>query len=121
MGVNTIEGQGLAASYPERVAPASAPLPRTIGDKETTAPEAPNVSEALKKARAAASDANEARMRPVPTATQTRMRIDKESNRIITQIIGENNEVLKQIPPDDLLRFAARFRKLQGLLFDELA
>ncbi len=51
--------------------------------------------------------------------TGTRMRIDEVTRRIVAQIIDQNNEVIKQIPPQELLKIAARFRKLQGLLFDE--
>jgi len=54
-------------------------------------------------------------------SNRARFRVDKESNRIIAQVIGENNEVIREIPPEELLQFNARFRRLQGLLFDERA
>lgn len=53
--------------------------------------------------------------------SSTRISVDKDSKRIVTQIIGENNEVIRQIPPKDLLDISAQFKKLQGLLFDERA
>ncbi|HIJ74258.1 MAG TPA: flagellar protein FlaG [Candidatus Hydrogenedentes bacterium] len=51
----------------------------------------------------------------------TRLRVDKASKRIIAQILDEHNEVLKQIPPEEVLKVAARIRRLQGLLLDEQA
>jgi len=58
-----------------------------------------------------------------PTADTSRARIsvDEASNRLIAQVVDENNEVIKQYPPEAILQFTARFRKLQGLLFDEQA
>jgi flagellar protein FlaG len=50
--------------------------------------------------------------------TGTRIRIDDGTKRIVAQILDENREVIKQIPPEDLLQIAARLRQLEGLLFD---
>ena len=55
---------------------------------------------------------------PAP-ASRSRIRVDEASNRFIAQVVNENNEVIKQYPPEAILQFTARFRKLQGLLFDE--
>lgn len=48
----------------------------------------------------------------------TRLRVDEESNRIVAQILDENNEVVRQIPPEALLDLSTRFSRLEGLLFD---
>ena len=40
------------------------------------------------------------------------------SKRIVAQIVDENNEVIKQIPPEEMLKIAARFREISGKLFD---
>jgi uncharacterized FlaG/YvyC family protein len=56
----------------------------------------------------------------IPTQT-SRIRVDKESNRIVVQIIGPNNEVVRQIPAQELLEISAKGKQLQGLLFDERA
>ena len=53
--------------------------------------------------------------------TETRLRIDEASKRIVAQIVNEDHEVIKQIPSEELLRIAARFRDLQGKLFDRKA
>ncbi len=49
----------------------------------------------------------------------TRLRFDENSNQVITQIVDQNNEVIKQIPPEEMLKIAARFNELRGKLFDE--
>lgn len=56
-----------------------------------------------------------------PTRAGMRLRVDEDSKRIIAQIIDENNEVIRQIPPEEMLQIATRFRKLRGLLFDKQA
>ena len=48
-----------------------------------------------------------------------RLRVDKATNRIIAQVVDENNEVVRQIPPEEMLRIAENTRQLLGLLFDE--
>jgi hypothetical protein len=48
----------------------------------------------------------------------TRLRVDEESNQIVAQILDENNEVVRQIPPEALLELSSKFNKLEGLLFD---
>ncbi len=53
-----------------------------------------------------------------PRRTGTRIHIDASSKRIIAQIVGVNNEVIKQIPPEELLKIAAKFQEITGKLFD---
>lgn len=53
--------------------------------------------------------------------TSTRLKLDEETKRIVIQILNANNEVMKQIPPEEWLRFLAKWQKIQGLFFDELA
>lgn len=47
-----------------------------------------------------------------------RLRIDPQTERIIAEIVNEENEVVKQVPPEELLELAATSRAIQGLLFD---
>ena len=49
----------------------------------------------------------------------TRLHLDKESNRIVAQVLDENNEVVRQLPPQELLDISARFNRLEGIIFDE--
>lgn len=48
-----------------------------------------------------------------------RVRIDESTNRVITQIINrDTNEIIRQIPSEELLDVAKRLRELVGVLFD---
>ena len=49
----------------------------------------------------------------------TRLHLDEESNRIVAQVLDENNEVIRQLPPQELLDISARFNRLEGIIFDE--
>jgi flagellar protein FlaG len=51
----------------------------------------------------------------------TRVRIDRATERIVAQLVNENREVIRQIPPQELLDVVARIRRIQGLIFDESA
>ena len=51
--------------------------------------------------------------------TPARLRIDEATGQFIVQILNEEQQVVRQIPPEELLRIAVRFEQLQGLLFDE--
>ena len=47
-----------------------------------------------------------------------RLYIDEGTNRIVAEIVDKNNEVVRQLPPEEALRIAARFREIIGLIFD---
>ncbi|MCX5769660.1 MAG: flagellar protein FlaG [Candidatus Hydrogenedentes bacterium] len=51
--------------------------------------------------------------------TGTRLRIDKATKRIVAQIVGRDNNIIKQIPPEEALEIAARLREFRGEFFDE--
>ncbi len=53
------------------------------------------------------------------TRAGTRLRLDKATDRVIAQIVNQNIEVIRQIPPEEALRIAARFRDVVGLIFDQ--
>ncbi len=57
----------------------------------------------------------------LPLALRTRMRVDRDSGDIVAQILDENGNVVKQIPPEVMQKLAERFQELQGLLLDEQA
>ena len=44
--------------------------------------------------------------------------LDALLKRAKAVLSSEDYEIIKQIPPEELLRIAARFRDLQGKLFD---
>jgi len=51
--------------------------------------------------------------------TSLRLKVDKENKRIVIQILDEQNQVIRQIPPEEWLRFLSRWQKIQGLFFDK--
>ncbi len=47
---------------------------------------------------------------------------DNDTNRVIVKVKSEDSgEVVRQIPPDEYMRFVARFKEMAGILFDEKA
>jgi flagellar protein FlaG len=51
-----------------------------------------------------------------------RIRVDKSTETIVTQIVDtEKNEIIKQIPPQELLEIMSRLKRLVGLLLDREA
>jgi flagellar protein FlaG len=112
MGVRSVTGvehrvppDPSVARTPSGGGPASAPK-----EAAQQAPKSPEPSTA--KAR-------EIERLRLTEGTGTRLRIDRESKRIIVQIVNSKDEVIKQIPPEDMLRIASKIRQIQGLLFDE--
>jgi len=47
-----------------------------------------------------------------------RIRVDESTERVVVQILDANEEVIKQIPPEDLLQALRQFREITGVLFD---
>lgn len=114
MGVRSLNSGGYE-SLVSNAARTPAPRPRTAEAERETAPAA--------RARPEPSEINVQRVADGsgeygPSRTETRLRVDKGSKQIVAQIVNENNEVVKQIPPEELLKIAARFRELRGKLFD---
>jgi len=63
----------------------------------------------------------EAPKTPAPSHGGTRIRVDNESNRLVVQFLDEKNQVIRQIPMQELLEAAARMKDLEQQLFDEQA
>lgn len=116
MGVSVVSGQA-GEALATRVArtPSLGPVPELKGPasvqptRATPEPEAGQVQRVKRDVL-------------VETGSQrsgTRLRFDENSQRVVTQIVDQNNEVIKQIPPEEMLRIAARFNELRGKLFDE--
>ncbi len=49
----------------------------------------------------------------------SKIRVDEATDRIVVQILNANGEVIKQIPPEELLRAIAKSREVTGLIFDQ--
>lgn len=54
--------------------------------------------------------------------TSLRINIDQDSSKVIIKVIDRNtNEVIRQIPSEDMMTLLKRMKDLQGLLFDAKA
>ena len=117
MGVKDVSGQDFAALSVSAARSVSAPQVRT--NKATPPPGAhPRVAkeqseEQLQQtARTLVESAG-------PKATHASVRMDKESKRIVVRILDEQNQVIKQVPPEELLQIAKKLRELEGVIFDK--
>jgi uncharacterized FlaG/YvyC family protein len=99
MGVRSVSGQDAAVLLPASAA--RAPASRLSASEATG-----------KIASTVQSD-------PAKQRSGTRLRVDEASKQIVAQIMNQNNEVIKQIPPEEALKIAARFREICGKLFDQ--
>lgn len=91
---------------PAGLAPARPPADTVeFAEEATSRPETP-----------AADDLQQRRRANAPSGV--RLEVDETVDRIIAQILNENHEVIKQIPPEEAVRLFARFRELTGLIFD---
>ena len=122
MSIRGIDGQDITLRSASYAAQAPSRQPRAADAGRDTAPTArggPGPSEESVRQPAPKTEAQTPDMvKAPPQRTGTRLRIDEASKRIVAQIVNEDNEVTKQIPPEELLRIAARSREISGKLFD---
>ena len=69
-------------------------------------------------------DISEAMGRVASTAKlfnrKIRLEVDKEANMVVMKIIdSETNEVIRQVPPEELVRLSKNATDLKGLLIDK--
>lgn len=106
------------ASTPVAVAPAS--VSRVSGDDPETHPARDAPARRGEERAPTAPDLLAARI-AANARGGTRLHVDEATNRIVAQIVNAENQVIKQIPPEEALRVAARIRNIVGLLFDRQA
>ena len=116
MAIQGVSGQDLRALNalsPPRIPPDE-------GAQEKAPEQAPSDIRAGPEPREVLAQRPEARTLELPGADRagTRLRMDDGTDRIIAQIVGRQQEVIKQIPPAELLKIASRLRAFVGLLFD---
>lgn len=46
---------------------------------------------------------------------------NEDADRVVVTVKSENDEVVRQIPPEDYINFVSRFRELIGVALDEVA
>ena len=117
MGVRSVNGQDLTVLLSASAARAPASRPNAAEATQQTAPEVREKSRADEER--AVQAANTVQGNPAMQRSGTRLRIDEASKQIVAQIVNKNNEVIKQIPPEEALKIAARFREVCGKLFNE--
>ena len=121
MGLRGVSGHELRAIAAQAATQGPRPTPTEPDGAQDAAPPARAGPETREAQKPQAADVKPPQERPEVGRSGTRMRIDAATRRIVAQIMNQNNEVIKQIPPEELLKIAARFRELQGILFDKQA
>jgi len=97
MAVSNIPGDGRSGIAPEAIPPPPKPEPiEPVKEVATPPPEPAKLA----------------------SGNTARLRVDPGTERIIAEIVNEENEVVKQVPPEELLELAETSRAIQGLLFD---
>jgi flagellar protein FlaG len=57
-----------------------------------------------------------------PATSELSIGVDKEADRIVVKLVNsETKEVIRQIPPEEMLRLAERMRELEKTILDERA
>ena len=97
MAVSNIPGNGRSGIAPETQPAQQQPEPK----------------EPVERVPAPATEATK-----LASGNTARLRVDPRTERIIAEIVNEDNEVVKQVPPEELLELAETSRAIQGLLFD---
>lgn len=117
--INEIAGpKELRAVGGDRDAMRSVSVPTTarqsFGVREPGEPDAASDEQALERAVA--------RVREVFQSADSRLviEIDRDLNRVVVKIVnGQSGQVIRQIPPEELLDLARRFDGAKGLLLKE--
>jgi uncharacterized FlaG/YvyC family protein len=121
MGIQGVTGSDLRAlsaqNQPRNPQPEEAPV-KTEAAGNTQVKRAA-VFERVTPAPETAAAKSELVRIPGSDRAGTRFGIDKTTDRIVAQIMSHDREVIKQVPPEELLKVLGKQRRLQGLLFDE--
>ena len=88
--------------------PALLPSPSVAGDAKAAAPKEKDVKEAVKDIQDFVST----------VTTDLRFTVDKETGRtVVTVVDSETQQVVRQIPTEDIMKIARNIDRMQGLLF----
>ena len=121
MDVNTLHSTKVpAVNVPSPVVPASAPVSETDAPSNPVAVRTDSVE--LSKESQVASATKELiveRNQNKPRGSRTYR--DETTNRFVVEVLNSNNEVIRQIPLEETLESARRFKKLTGLIFNQEA
>lgn len=124
MDMNGVMGQGRAIPAASSVTRTPAPVSRAPSDQvrveksvQDSLTTRDRVNTKVEEQARPAIDILEAK-RAASTRSGTRLYVDESTHQVVAQIVNANNEVIKQIPPEEMLKIAARFRILVGTIFD---
>ena len=121
MDVQSVGAQQLAVSASPAVAKSLRSRPQNA-DAVAEKPKAPRIREGPgpdeEQLQQAVKKLNE---EPAVQRAGIHLSIDDATQRVVAQILDEDREVVRQIPPEEFLEFAAKFRQLRGMLFDQQA
>ena len=88
--------------------------PAPVPGDQRTAGESPSTP-----AKPASEAAEPETLPPIP-AYRLRFRLDQASGRVAVTVINkETQEIIREIPPEELLEIAQKLHKYCGILFDE--
>lgn len=113
MDIKTLPAPALAGLPLRSVA--DGPAPRSL-DSEGPAPAGPKAQSSEEQPRESARLVNEP---ATSSVSGTRLRVDERTRHIVAQLVDESENVVRQIPPEALLKISAQFQRLEGLLFDQ--
>jgi flagellar protein FlaG len=122
MDVNALKAQG--ASVPgaaSPVAPAPAPQPPRPKPEPAPKPSVQDIVELSREQQVQTAKAASALQNTDKVRSSANIYHDDITNQFVVEIFNANNEEIKQIPSEDALKIAARFREATGLLFDQQA
>jgi len=82
---------------------------------------APKLADANAGSAAVSREVLEALAAEVASNTRngSKIRVDESTDRIVVQILNANDEVIKQFPPEELLKAIRSYREVVGLVFDQ--
>ncbi len=123
MAVNSVASQDVRAALAAQFQPRT--TQQESSSNEEAAASAPMVRLPKTEPETASDDSQTEKAQSVQSAalerTGTKLRLDEASKQVIAQIMGQDGEIIQQIPPEEQLQIMERVRQVQGLLFDELA
>ena len=120
MDVNALKAQGTSVSgAASPVVPA--PAPESIRPKPAALPSASvkDIVELSTDQQVQTAKATSALQNTDNVRSNAKIFRDDVTNQFVVEIFNANNEEIRQIPSEDALKIAARFREATGLLFDQ--
>lgn len=120
MDINRAASQASAPPVSSGGVRAPAPVSRGSTSRPHPAPPVRDVVEVSNEGQAPAAPKALAVLQD-NIGSGSRIHLDRATDRLVVEIVNANNEVIRQLPPEEALRIAARFRQITGLIFDRQA